>query len=106
MPRSFAAAGVAGMSGGELGSGPDLIAASSLLPAPAPLGIGPAPVGVGLAVLLGVGAGAVPGGVGKPVTMTAGAWSGNDHASNVDRSRLSDWRDGHALAWPPVLLPH
>src|SRR5262249_32604279 len=65
-PRSFAAAGVAGISGGELGSGPDLIAASSPLPAPAPLG-------VGLAVLLGVGGGAVPGGVGNPVTMTAGA---------------------------------
>ena len=55
------------------GSGPALIAACTLLPAPAPLGVGPALVGVGLAVLRGVGAGAVPGGAGKPVTMTAGA---------------------------------
>jgi hypothetical protein len=72
---SFAAAGAAGGSYGELGFGSDLVARSTALPAL--VGVGPALVGVGLAVLplalVGDGAGAVRDGAGKPIAVTAGA---------------------------------
>jgi hypothetical protein len=95
-PRWFAAAGVAGGSGGELGYGTDLVASTPLLPAL--IGVGPGLLGAG------GGAGVVPGGAGKSVTLSERSQMGLDLVEAHRRLQLRS-RSNAAIIMAAAVAP-